>query len=111
MIVKSESAPALEIKHIAEPQLEFGFGQKLEYPRDGLYLYGPVSSDESISHVRYGVIGTAEGTRRFHNWSQMVSEFIGHESFEPLSCDRPPRVLPVFRYARKHRLGERKLAD
>lgn len=77
MIVKSESAPALEIKHIAEPQLEFGFGQKLEYPRDGLYLYGPVSSDESISQVRYGVIGTAEGVRRFQSWSQMVSGFIG----------------------------------
>ena len=47
----------LEIRHIPEPQLEFGFGQKLEYPRDGLYLYGPPSSAAGISEVRYGVLG------------------------------------------------------
>ena len=37
------SAPFL-VRHVPEPQLEFGYGQQLEYPRDGLYLYGPPAS-------------------------------------------------------------------
>lgn len=61
----SERAASLEIRHIAEPQLEFGFGQKLEYPRDGLYLYGPPLSEATVSEIRYGVIGTAHGVQRF----------------------------------------------
>lgn len=28
--------------HVPEPQLEFRFGQTVDYPRDGLYLFGPV---------------------------------------------------------------------
>jgi len=74
--MKADATSALPIKYIAEPQLEFGFGQKLEYPRDGLYLYGPVSNGRSISQVRYGVIGTTEGVRRFKSWSQTVFGFI-----------------------------------
>ena len=74
--MKSDRAPSLDIRHIPEPQLEFGFGQKLEYPRDGLYLYGPASSDASVSEMRYGVIGTAHGVQRFQVWSRMVSGFI-----------------------------------
>jgi hypothetical protein len=30
--------------HIAEPLLEFGNGQKVEHPQDGLFLYGPVAA-------------------------------------------------------------------
>jgi hypothetical protein len=30
--------------HIPEPRLEFRLGQKTEYPRDGLYLFGPVAA-------------------------------------------------------------------
>ena len=33
---------ASPLVHIDEPLLEFRFGQKLVYPRDGLFLYGPV---------------------------------------------------------------------
>ena len=29
--------------HVPEPQLEFRFGQTVDYPRDGLYLFGPVA--------------------------------------------------------------------
>lgn len=54
------------LRHIPEPQLEFGYGQATEYPRDGLYLYGPPTSEAPLLDVRYGVIGTAEGVRRFH---------------------------------------------
>jgi hypothetical protein len=32
---------ALSIVHVPEPQLEFRFGQKLAYPRDGLFFVRP----------------------------------------------------------------------
>ena len=75
-IMKSDPAPSLEIKHVPEPRLEFGFEQKLEYPRDGLYLYGPPTSDATVSEIRYGVIGTEQGVQRFRAWSRMASGFI-----------------------------------
>ena len=74
--MNSDRAASLDLRHIPEPQLEFGFGQKLEYPRDGLYLYGPASSKTPVSEIRYGVIGTAQGVQRFQGWSRMVSGFI-----------------------------------
>jgi len=48
-----------------EPQLEFASGERLEHPRDGLTLFGPVDSKgiEKPSHIRYGVIGTKGGIR------------------------------------------------
>lgn len=90
----SPSAPSLEIRHIPEPQLEFGFEQKLEYPRDGLYLYGPPSGEAPVSEVRYGVIGTAQGVQRFRAWSRMVSGFI--DVPEPTSRSREiePQHIP-----------------
>ena len=59
--MKSDPAPSLEIKYVPEPWFEFGFEQKLELPRDGLYLYGPPSSEAADSDIRYGVIGTEQG--------------------------------------------------
>ena len=75
----SEYAPPnldVTLRHIPEPQLEFGYGQATEYPRDGLYLYGPPTSEAPLLDVRYGVIGTAEGVRRFHRWAAYVARFI-----------------------------------
>lgn len=78
------------IVHIAEPLLRFRFGQKLEYPRDGLYLFGPVDAAAAPRTVRYGVIGTPESLRRFRQWAATVSSFIdvppprrGAKAFEP----------------------------
>lgn len=62
--------------HIDEPVLEFRYGQKLEYPRDGLYLYGPVDSADTPRPVRYGYIGTAGGLERFCRWAEQVAKFI-----------------------------------
>ena len=93
-IVTTDPTPKLEVKHIAEPQLEFAFGQKLEYPRDGLYLYGPASSEASISEVRYGVIGTGAGVRRFREWSRMVSGFIGIPEATVRSRKIQPQHVP-----------------
>lgn len=65
-----------QLIHIDEPTLEFRHGQQLEYSRDGLYLYGPVDSQESPRQVRYGFIGTKAGLERFEKWARQVSSFI-----------------------------------
>ena len=70
------SKSAVSISHIREPKLEFGYRQKLEYPRDGLYLYGPKTDSGYVPEMRYGVIGTAEGVERFRVWAETVREFV-----------------------------------
>ena len=42
-------APVFVVSHIAEPKLEFAFGQKVEYPRDGLFLFGPCDAEKRPS--------------------------------------------------------------
>ena len=66
----------LKVGFLPEPLLEFGMGQKLVYPRDGLFLYGPVGDTSQLPAIRYGVIGTAEGVRRLLTWAQSVRGFI-----------------------------------
>src|SRR5262245_50379109 len=63
-------AAAPELVVVEEPMLEFRHGQKLGYPRDGLYLYGPVDERADLKTVRYGVIGTPQGIERFRSWSK-----------------------------------------
>jgi hypothetical protein len=55
--------------HVAEPRLQFRFNQKVDYPRDGLYLFGPVDAGTQPRQVRYGFIGTAGSLRRFEEWA------------------------------------------
>jgi hypothetical protein len=62
--------------HMPEPNLRFRFGQMVEYPRDGLYLFGPVDAAQQPRQVRFGVIGTKESLRRFNEWTVQVSNFI-----------------------------------
>ncbi len=57
-----------------EPLLEFRYGQKLEDPHDGLYLFGPYSADKP-SHpekIKYALIGTKRGINLFKNWTEHV---------------------------------------
>ena len=72
------SKPQFEPKigFFPEPLLEFRMGQKLVYPRDGLYLHGPVGNIDQLPAIRYGVIGTADGVRRFRNWAEALSIFL-----------------------------------
>ena len=57
--------------HINEPLLEFRHGQKLVYPRDGLFLFGPV--DNGRPAINYGVIGTPDGVARFKRWADTIT--------------------------------------
>jgi hypothetical protein len=65
---------ALPLVHIPEPLLEFRFGQKLVYPRDGLFLYGPV--DGGRPEVQYGAIGTRAGLARLERWTSAAAGFL-----------------------------------
>ena len=52
-----------ELTVFSEPQLEFACGERLEHPRDGLTLFGPVDSSgfEKPSHVCYATFGPKDG--------------------------------------------------
>jgi len=60
----------MRVSHVPEPLLDFGYQQRLAYPRDGLFLYGPV--DGGRPAIRYGVIGTAQGVARFFQWVSSI---------------------------------------
>ena len=62
-----------ELWHIPEPLLEFAHGQMVEYPRDGLYLFGPCDAQKRPGTTRYGVIGTREGVERFGRLDILVN--------------------------------------
>jgi hypothetical protein len=64
------------LDHVEEPELEFGFGQLADYPRDGLLLFGPVRDTSLPTEVRYGVIGEPMGIERLERWAARVAGFI-----------------------------------
>jgi hypothetical protein len=64
----------LDLIHLPEPELEFKYGQTLVYPRDGLFLYGPV--DGGRPEIHYGAIGTPAGIARLERWAKSLEGFI-----------------------------------
>src|SRR5574341_967539 len=63
------SAPALI--HVSEPTLTFGFGQRVEDPRDGLLLFGPVDAGQPFG-IRVAVIGTEAGIKLYRDWARRI---------------------------------------
>lgn len=57
------SAPRLI--DIPEPELLFGHDQRMEHPKDGLMLYGPVGGSHRGRRLRIGLVSTKEGKRRY----------------------------------------------
>lgn len=66
----------LEVIHIEEPELSFGFGQVSDNPRDGLFLYGPHNGPRRLTEISIGVIGTKDGLRLFRKWAIRLGGFI-----------------------------------
>jgi hypothetical protein len=62
--------------HVDEPALLFGFGQSAEHPKDGLFLYGPPSSNQNPARMDIGVIGTPEGLARYQRWAKALTSTI-----------------------------------
>ncbi len=58
---------SLKVIHIDEPDLEFGLGQSLDHPKDGLFLYGP-HRQPGRPNISLGVIATENGHRLFDAW-------------------------------------------
>ncbi len=83
-----------KLNFLTEPLLEFQFAQQLAYPRDGLFLYGPVGDANELKAIRYGVIGTPEGIERFRSWSKAVANFIATPTPGPRSRAVEPQHVP-----------------
>jgi hypothetical protein len=79
---------------LPEPLLEFRYGQKLAYPRDGLYLFGPLDAPGQISAIRYGVIGTKDGVRRLKSWAKRIEHFIDVRKPGPRNRRIEPQAVP-----------------
>lgn len=65
---------SLQLLHLDEPPLEFGYGQKTEHPKDGLFLYGPYIRPQKTPNIRIGVIGTASGIGHFRAWAARIKK-------------------------------------
>src|SRR5689334_13711261 len=67
---------SLKIEHIAEPPLEFAYGQFNDHPKDGLFLYGPHGGPPATRHITIGVIGTDLGVSLFPTWLKSISRLL-----------------------------------
>jgi hypothetical protein len=92
---KAPDKPAVPTKvlYLPEPSLEFAYGQKLTYPRDGLFLFGPCDSTAKLATTRFGVIGTPEGIRCFQEWSKAMAGFIAAPEPGPRSRAIEPQHI------------------
>ncbi|RAI01428.1 hypothetical protein DLJ53_08300 [Acuticoccus sediminis] len=85
--------------YLEEPLLEFRHGQRLVYPRDGLFLYGPVGETKQLPAIRYGVIGTPDGVQRFRAWAMTMAGFIDIPPPGPRSRAVEPQHVPFPGFA------------
>lgn len=84
----------LAMSFLQEPLLQFGYGQQLAYPRDGLFLFGPFGDTDDLPSIRYGVIGTADGVRRFRRWASTLNHYIPIPPPGPRSRKIEPHHVP-----------------
>lgn len=71
------NANRLQVLHLKEPKLRFGYNQEAEDPRDGLTLFGPYDKG-CIDSFTVGIIGTADGVRRCKAWLRKIAKPIYH---------------------------------
>jgi hypothetical protein len=65
-----------EIIYIEEPELGFGHGQTCDYPKDGLYLYGPHSAPDRQVTINVGVVATPKGLEYFGSKLDEINGFV-----------------------------------
>lgn len=68
----SSSAQLLEFD---EPEVAIGYGQRSDYPKEGLLQFGPVNFSRNPAVIRTGVVGTGEGIQLFQKWSRQFNSF------------------------------------
>lgn len=64
----------LRLIEIAEPELQFAYGQAMTHPKDGLSLYGPLQGPLTGGRLRIGVVGTARGRRLYGKFSERLGK-------------------------------------
>jgi hypothetical protein len=81
----------IELLKLREPQLLFRYDQAIEDPRDGLALFGPLEEGKPYG-VRWGVIGTPEGIKRFKKWVECINKPI----YDIVNESQPKEARPPF---------------
>ena len=61
-----------DLFHIPEPKLTFGYGQKLQDPRDGLTLFGPFTRNKYKGQVNVGIIGPEQQRQYLKEYLQKI---------------------------------------
>lgn len=84
------------LEFIEEPELVFGNGQRLESPKDGLYLFGPILDGIQNDAMRIGVVGTKDGIQHFTNWIAQVRGFVAAKESESAQHRPFPGFSAVF---------------
>lgn len=82
MTMAKRRKPKVEV--ISEPRLLFNYEQSTEDPRDGLTLFGPLEKGKPYG-IRFAVVGTPDGIRRFREWLTTAQMPIG----DPAEVARP----------------------
>src|SRR6266705_4567685 len=103
------SSQELELRYLPEPELMFGFDQRMEDPRDGLTLFGPLDKGKPIG-IRTGVVGTENGCALFRRWLEAIShpifsvdelphrpDFLGFEETFQTRFLREPSLICTLR--------------
>lgn len=62
--------------YIQEPELVFGYGQKAEFTKDGLFLFGPLDSKQNPPPMRIGAVGSKKGISLYKKWIKSISGYI-----------------------------------
>jgi hypothetical protein len=80
------------VRYLTEPLLRFGHGQCADNPKDGLFMFGPLTDERKPAQIRAGVVGTPRGIAQFSQWVERVTGFI-----PPANADSPhQRAFPGF---------------
>jgi hypothetical protein len=62
--------------NLDEPKLVFGHDQTADHPKDGLFLFGPVESNQNPARMDVGVIATPAGLQSYSKWVASIEQFI-----------------------------------
>lgn len=81
---------------LEEPELVFGHGQILKNPKDGLFLFGPLSDSREPAALRIGVVGGVDGLIRYRRWVEKINRYIPPERSETTHHVAFPGFEAVF---------------
>lgn len=74
--------------HISEPKLTFGYGQKMEDPRDGLTLFGAYTKDIHLGQISIGIIGPKKQRDFVKSYIKRIHK--------PVVCEKSDIARPYF---------------